>query len=153
LLNVCVLPGSRQIGKVNITMAALQCLDHLKRVKSSACYKVGLAHGMLRPGFCAQIYQDGAAASALASLNIVENVSHKPRMGQIEVVFVGRLQKEARTGLAALTWPGQFRHHSLGMMWTGINACQLDTEQLELGPQMGVHTLQVSYGEIAHSQA
>jgi hypothetical protein len=66
--------------------------NEAERVNGISRHEIRTAHIGVRLGFRAKIHQNRSAAGEVASLDIVEDISHEPRPVQVEAEVVGSAQ-------------------------------------------------------------
>jgi len=99
--------------------------------------------------FRSKIDQNGTAASSIARLDIIKNVTDKPRRGKVEVEFSGGPQEHARLGLATVTAYSKLGNYSLWMMRTIVYGIKANPQLTQFLSKIFMHALQIGLGKIS----
>jgi hypothetical protein len=96
-----------------------------------------------------KIDQNGTAANSIARLDIIKNVTDKPRRGKVEVEFSGGSQEHARLRFATVAAYSKLGNYSFWMMRTIVHRIKPHSQATQFLGKIFMHAVQISLSKIS----
>src|SRR5579884_2876367 len=123
--------------------------DEVERVAGVARDEGGRAAGGEGQPLAAEIHEDGAAAGAVAGLDVVQDVASEPGRRQVEIEVASGAEQQPRRRLAAVAGDRQLGDDAIAVVRAVVDAVQPDAIAPQLARQVLVHAVEVVAGEVA----